>query len=114
MKKFIKTGALTAAVMLTGILAATAAAFPASSHTDKASAWAVAENEALVGETDNIDAGFSVEAERAAVLKTGSKGGEVKEVQRRLKQWGYYKGEADGIFGAGTKAAVIAFQKKNG
>ena len=101
MKKFIKTGALTAAVMLTGILAATAAAFPASSHTDKASAWAVAENEALVGETDNIDAGFSVEAERAAVLKTGSKGGEVKEVQRRLKQWGYYKGEADGIFGVG-------------
>lgn len=41
-----------------------------------------------------------MEAERAAVLKTGSKGGEVKEVQRRLKQWGYYKGEADGIFGA--------------
>lgn len=48
------------------------------------------------------------------MLKPGSKGGEVKEVQRRLKQWGYYKGEPDGIFGAGTKAAVIAFQKKNG
>ena len=55
-----------------------------------------------------------VGAEWAAVLKPGSKGGEVKEVQRRLKQWGYYKGEPDGIFGAGTKAAVIAFQKKNG
>ena len=49
-----------------------------------------------------------------AVLKQGSKSGEVKEVQRRLKQWGYYKGSVDGVFGAGTKQAVIAFQKKNG
>ena len=50
----------------------------------------------------------------AAVLRQGSKGGEVQEVQRRLKQWGYYSGAVDGIFGAGTKQAVIAFQKKNG
>ena len=50
----------------------------------------------------------------AAVLRQGSRGSEVKEVQRRLKQWGYYSGSVDGIFGAGTKKAVIAFQKKNG
>ncbi len=50
----------------------------------------------------------------AAVLRQGSRGAEVKEVQRRLKQWGYYSGTVDGIFGAGTKQAVIAFQKKNG
>ena len=50
----------------------------------------------------------------AAVLRQGSKGGEVKEVQRRLKLWGYYKGSVDGVFGAKTKAAVVAFQKKNG
>ncbi len=49
-----------------------------------------------------------------AVLRKGSKGNEVKEVQRRLKQWGYYSGSVDGVFGAGTRAAVIAFQKKNG
>ncbi len=49
-----------------------------------------------------------------AVLRQGSTGGEVKEVQRRLKQWGYYSGSVDGIFGSGTKKAVIAFQKKNG
>jgi N-acetylmuramoyl-L-alanine amidase len=49
-----------------------------------------------------------------AVLKQGSKNDEVKEVQRRLKQWGYYQGNIDGVFGAGTKKAVIAFQKKNG
>ena len=50
----------------------------------------------------------------AAILRQGSKGGEVKEVQRRLKTWGYYKGSVDGVFGAGTKSAVVAFQKKNG
>ncbi len=50
----------------------------------------------------------------AAVLRQGSKGGEVKEVQRRLKLWGYYNGSVDGVFGAGTRSAVILFQKKNG
>ncbi len=49
-----------------------------------------------------------------AVLRQGAKGSEVKEVQRRLKQWGYYTGSVDGVFGAGTRSAVIAFQKKNG
>ncbi len=53
-------------------------------------------------------------AVRTAVLKQGSSGGEVKEVQRRLKNWGYYSGAVDGVFGAGTKKAVIAFQQKNG
>ena len=50
----------------------------------------------------------------AAILKQGATGGEVKEVQRRLKLWGYYKGSVDGVFGASTRSAVIAFQKKNG
>ena len=49
-----------------------------------------------------------------AVLKQGASGSEVKEVQRRLKNWGYYTGAVDGVFGANTKNAVIAFQKKNG
>ena len=52
--------------------------------------------------------------EETAVLKKGSTGSEVKEVQRRLKNWGYYNGKIDGVFGAGTRSAVIAFQKKNG
>ena len=53
-------------------------------------------------------------AVEAAVLRQGSTGGEVKEVQRRLKNWGYYSGAVDGIFGAGTKKAVVWFQQKNG
>ncbi len=51
---------------------------------------------------------------QAAVLKQGSRGDNVKTVQQKLIRWGYLKGSADGIFGAKTKAAVIAFQKKNG
>ena len=50
----------------------------------------------------------------SAVLREGAKGGEVKEVQQRLKKWGYYNGAVDGVYGAKTRQAVIAFQKKNG
>ncbi len=56
----------------------------------------------------------AIVAVQTAVLREGSRGGEVKEVQRRLKNWGYYTGAVDGIFGAGTRRAVVAFQKKNG
>ena len=48
------------------------------------------------------------------MLKQGSKGDLVKEVQTKLIKWGYLTGRADGIFGAKTKAAVIKFQRKNG
>jgi len=50
----------------------------------------------------------------SAVLRQGARGSDVKEMQRRLKQWGYYNGSVDGIFGTGTRSAVILFQKKNG
>lgn len=39
---------------------------------------------------------------------------DVREMQKKLKELGYYKGSADGDFGAGTEDAVIAFQKANG
>ena len=51
---------------------------------------------------------------QTAVLRQGASGGEVKELQRRLKEWGYYNGAVDGIYGKGTVAAVKAFQYKNG
>lgn len=51
----------------------------------------------------------------AGVLsKVGSTGTEVRQIQTRLKQWGYYKGSVDGVYGSGTRSAVIAFQRKNG
>lgn len=51
---------------------------------------------------------------QAATLRVGSRGEEVKTLQTKLKRWGYYSGNVDGIFGAGTKAAVVYFQKANG
>ena len=42
----------------------------------------------------------------AAVLKRGSRGDEVVTLQKKLKQWGYYDGAVDGVFGAGTEKAV--------
>ncbi len=56
----------------------------------------------------------AVETLPAAVLEQGSTGGEVREVQRRLKEWGYYSGAVDGIYGSGTREAVRKFQQKNG
>ncbi len=50
----------------------------------------------------------------AATYKQGSTGTTVKTIQKKLKNWGYYKGSVDGIFGKQTKEAVKSFQKKNG
>ena len=50
----------------------------------------------------------------SALSKMGSTGSEVRAIQTRLKEWGYYSGTVDGIYGTGTKNAVISFQKKNG
>ncbi len=50
----------------------------------------------------------------AAVIKQGNTGATVKTIQQKLKNWGYYKGAVDGIFGSQTKEAVKYFQRKNG
>ena len=44
----------------------------------------------------------------------GSRGSEVRKIQQRLKDWGYYNGSVDGIYGIATRNAVIKFQKKHG
>ena len=48
------------------------------------------------------------------VLKLGSNGSDVYDLQERLKELGYYTGPLDGKFASGTQAAVIAFQARNG
>lgn len=47
-------------------------------------------------------------------LKNGSKGTQVKYLQMNLNVLNYNAGSADGIFGSGTKNAVIRFQRANG
>ena len=46
--------------------------------------------------------------------KLGSRGDEVRKIQKKLKELGYYKGNVDGIYGNATKKAVTAFQKNCG
>ncbi len=50
----------------------------------------------------------------AIVYQQGSTGSVIKTMQRKLKNWGYYNGSVDGIFGSQTKKAVRLFQQKNG
>ena len=45
------------------------------------------------------------------VSRLGSKGEEVRRIQKKLRELGYYSGNIDGIYGSATKKAVIAFQK---
>lgn len=49
-----------------------------------------------------------------ALSKYGSRGNEVTQIQTKLKRWGYYKGNIDGIYGSQTQEAVRYFQRKNG
>ncbi len=46
-----------------------------------------------------------------ALSKMGSRGSEVRNIQNRLKSWGYYTGSVDGIYGTATRNAVIKFQR---
>src|SRR5438309_11613921 len=48
------------------------------------------------------------------ILKQGSSGADVKNLQQKLKDLGFNPKGVDGNFGPGTKAAVIAFQKSKG
>lgn len=49
-----------------------------------------------------------------ALSKYGSRGQEVTRIQTKLKRWGYYSGNIDGIYGSQTLTAVKWFQSKNG
>ena len=57
---------------------------------------------------------FFRDNEILALSKYGSRGEEVRTIQTKLKRWGYYKGNVDGIYGSQTLEAVKYFQRKNG
>lgn len=48
------------------------------------------------------------------ILQKNSIGIEVKQLQQRLKDLGYYSGDVDGQYGTGTQTAVTAFQAQHG
>jgi N-acetylmuramoyl-L-alanine amidase len=49
-----------------------------------------------------------------ALVRRGATGDTVRTIQQKLKDWGYYNGNVDGIFGSGTESAVRYFQRSNG
>ena len=55
-----------------------------------------------------------IPAAEAATYKKGSSGAVVSQIQTKLKNWGYYTGDVDGVYGSATERAVRAFQRKNG
>ena len=55
-----------------------------------------------------------IQTASAASYKRGSTGSVVSQIQTKLKAWGYYSSEVDGVYGSKTEAAVKSFQQKNG
>ena len=51
---------------------------------------------------------------QAVTYRQGSSGEQVRIIQTKLKNWGYYDGAVDGVFGSQTTQAVKYFQRKNG
>jgi peptidoglycan hydrolase-like protein with peptidoglycan-binding domain len=89
------SAAAVSSCVLTGGLAAVAYAAPAQPGTPAASAAA----------------GYTP---ASRTLKMGMRGSDVKRLQQRLAQLGYYPGAADSGFGMNTEEAVWAFQEVQG
>lgn len=68
----------------------------------------------LLGSIGTIAAVQSGDDSVSTLSKMGSRGDEVRRIQQKLKNWGYYTGSVDGIYGSQTKNAVRKFQRDNG
>ena len=68
----------------------------------------------LYGVSYTLYAEVTDEASAETLSKVGSRGDEVRRIQKKLKELGYYTGTVDGIFGARTQSAVKAFQRNCG
>ena len=71
---------------------------PNATATPKPTAW--------ITSSEDYNAGYPV-------LRMGSTGSDVSDLQKRLKELGYYTGSIDGMFSTGTQSAVISFQSAN-
>ena len=68
----------------------------------------------LLGSIGTIAAVQSGDDSISTLSKMGSRGDEVRRIQQKLKNWGYYTGSVDGIYGSQTQNAVRKFQRDNG
>ena len=51
---------------------------------------------------------------KGAIMRLNNRGEAVEKIQTRLKELGFYTGNITGQYDTATRAAVTAFQKKNG
>jgi hypothetical protein len=63
------------------------------------------------GATGATGSSLEVTIPEGGNLSAGDSGDDVVTLQKALTQLGLYDGEADGDFGSGTEAAVVAFQE---
>lgn len=68
----------------------------------------------LLGGIGTIAAIKTGDSSVSTLSKMGSRGEEVRRIQQKLKNWGYYTGSVDGIYGSQTQSAVRKFQRDNG
>lgn len=103
----------------TNVAQSTASVTTNTNATTKAATGEIAELQAECNaqgfsnqKVDNIPGPITLAG--CPTLKVGARGNITKWVQRKLNALGYNCGALDGIFGAKTAAAVMAFQRANG
>ena len=75
--------------------------------TPKTAATAAPGAQSWQTSTQDYNAGYPV-------LRVGSTGSDVSDLQARLTELGYYTGTIDGKYSTGTQSAVMEFQSRNG
>ena len=77
------------------------------SATPRRAATAAPGQQSWATSTEDYNAGYPV-------LRVGSSGSDVSDLQSRLFELGYYTGTIDGKYSTGTQSAVMEFQSRNG
>ena len=112
---FKKSTAILAIILLDGIFGSgTKSAVQYFQRTNGLTADGIVGSATAAALGMNIGSSSSTTSSSSGVLKQGSSGEAVKTLQQKLKNWGYYSGSVDGVFGSGTKSAVMYFQRNNG
>ena len=75
--------------------------------TPRTAATAAPDAQSWATSTEDYNAGYPV-------LRMGSTGSDVSDLQARLVELGYYSGTIDGKYASATQAAVTEFQSRNG
>ena len=75
--------------------------------TPRRAATAAPDAQSWATSTEDYAAGYPV-------LRMGSTGSDVSDLQARLYELGYYTGSIDGRYSSGTQSAVMEFQSRNG